>query len=415
MPSKPTALDFLLSPGLVERAFAAGEHQLELAEHFGEELFARLRGLAESLGARPASASSPRVLIVPGLPGTTLGRRGAIVDDTIWFTLESVVAGRLLELAVHPGMPRLEPLEALPSIYLQLKLRLQLAGYDVELHPYDWRMSLDQLGAELAARLAREDREVHLVGHSFGGLVSRAAIAMGAPNVGKVVMLGTPNHGLFSVVQGIRGNHWMLRALSAFDPSHTAHELAEKAFSTFPAVYEQLPSRRKFGDVDLYDPATWPETGPAPRRDLLLRAPAVQDRIASARGTFTVIAGYGYPTIDGIERTDRGFRYHRSTDGDGWVAASLAVLDEAPRYYVAAPHIGMPNDELVLSAVEDLLEGAGTDKLPEVRPAAARLRDHHDDEPLPPRFGGRRGLELTAEDLQEVLGQLFSVRLPVTA
>ena len=46
-------------------------------------------------------------------------------------------------------------------------------------------------------------------GSGMGGLVARAAIALGAPNLGKVVMLAPPNHGSFSVVQSMRGSHWV--------------------------------------------------------------------------------------------------------------------------------------------------------------------------------------------------------------
>ena len=59
---------------------------------------------------------------------------------------------------------------------MRIKLALRLAGYDADFHPFDWRQSIDVLGAELARRIAAEGKEVSLVAHSMGGLVSRAAL-----------------------------------------------------------------------------------------------------------------------------------------------------------------------------------------------------------------------------------------------
>ena len=53
--------------------------------------------------------------------------------------------------------------------YARLKLQLQIDGCDARFHPYDWRLGLDELGATLAARIARTDRPVVLVAHSMGG------------------------------------------------------------------------------------------------------------------------------------------------------------------------------------------------------------------------------------------------------
>ena len=47
-------------------------------------------------------------------------------------------------------------------------------------HPFDWRMSIPELGRELAAKVHADPAdEVFLVAHSMGGLVARAAVSPG--------------------------------------------------------------------------------------------------------------------------------------------------------------------------------------------------------------------------------------------
>lgn len=406
MPITFSSLDFPTFPRITLPTLASSP-----VGHLGDDLFARLCALAQAVEARAIGASAPRVLIVPGLPGTSLGTRGMFVDDAIWLDPGSVLRGRLVELAVAPGSPSLTALEVIPSIYLQLKLRLQAAGYDVDFYPFDWRRSVVDLGRELAQRVQSEGREVHVVAHSFGGLVTREALRQGATNLGKIILLGTPNHGTFSTVQGIRGDHWLLRSLAAFDGVHTTAQLGA-VFATFPSIYEQLPTRRALRNLDLYTPASWPERGPSPDRNLLLRAPAIQDALAPVYGQIFVIAGYGHTTVDGVEVRDGAFQYRRSTDGDGWVPTSFVELENAPAYYTTAAHIGMTNSGVVLSATLDLLAKGWTDKLPTTRPAGVAREGTSEAQPQPPMFGGRKGIDLTFDDVRALIGQLLSADPP---
>jgi pimeloyl-ACP methyl ester carboxylesterase len=63
-----------------------------------------------------------------------------------------------------------------------------------------WALGFDAIVARMANRLAArgvgEERPVHFVGHSMGGLIARAVVERLKPrHMGRMVMIGTPNGG----------------------------------------------------------------------------------------------------------------------------------------------------------------------------------------------------------------------------
>ena len=100
------------------------------------------------------------------------------------------------------------------SAMLILENTLAGAGYEVHNLGYP---SKDETPEELVARIssaidaccADNGRPLHLVGHSLGGLLIRAYLAKRKPpNLGRVVLMGTPNKGseLADVEDGIMGS-----------------------------------------------------------------------------------------------------------------------------------------------------------------------------------------------------------------
>ncbi len=97
-----------------------------------------------------------------------------------------------------------------------LILENALAGAGFEVHNIGYPSS-EETPEELVARVsaaidaccAGNGRPLHLVGHSLGGLLIRAYLAKGKPpNLGRVVLMGTPNRGseLADLEEGLLGS-----------------------------------------------------------------------------------------------------------------------------------------------------------------------------------------------------------------
>jgi len=96
----------------------------------------------------------------------------------------------------------------------RLAARLEDAGFQVERVGYDSLHQgpdeiLREVSAQIAACCARHDGPVHFVGHSLGGLVVRAYLQNNeVANLGRVVLMGTPNQGT-AAVDYFSGSWWI--------------------------------------------------------------------------------------------------------------------------------------------------------------------------------------------------------------
>lgn len=98
-----------------------------------------------------------------------------------------------------------------------LALRLKRAGFQVELVGYD---SINQSPDEILEEITEQIREccennrgrIHFVGHSLGGLMVRAYLQNNEiPDLGRVVLMGTPNQG--TVAADYFRDTWLLKKL----------------------------------------------------------------------------------------------------------------------------------------------------------------------------------------------------------
>jgi pimeloyl-ACP methyl ester carboxylesterase len=361
---------FALQDDRVEDALISGEHRDLLEDYFGEDLYEELRGLA-TRSRRAQVRGGPRVLVLPGIMGSKLGTRGRIFDDTIWVDPVDMIAGRLADLTLKADNEGIEPLGVLLTTYLKLKLTLRLAGFDADFHPYDWRRSIRDLGAELATRIVKATGSsdaivpLYLVAHSMGGLVSRAALKVldDGKRVTRLVMLGTPNYGSFSPVQALSGYHSMVRKVAALDLKHDEKQLVNNVFSTFTGLYQMLPEPTRFTGMDLYRLENWPPTGMAPRKAILEAAPKIHEHLAPNDERFVLIAGINKETVVGVHRTSDSFVFTQSLEGDGTVPLAFAQLDGVKTYYIEEQHGSLANNGDVAEAVIDILESGSTDVL----------------------------------------------------
>ena len=359
----------------VERGLVTGEDQGLLEDYFGRDAYRQLRDLALSASTRSVRGG-PRVLILPGIMGSTLARKGLLGrEDTLWVDPIEIALGRLTELKLG-GTP--SPYFANGVIllsYLKLKLRLKIAGYDADFFPYDWRQSVIDSGASLSAALQKEAAsEVQLVAHSMGGLVARAAMASAAGSkVKRLIMLGTPNYGSYAILQALRGTFAVVRSLCKVDRQHTPEQLAGDVFASFPGLHEMIPG--KCETVNLYDPAAWPASEPHACAERLGGVKKVLEKLAPADQRFYLIAGVNQQTTIGVRMESGEFTYDYSPDGDGTVPLACARLEGIPpsqTWFVEEQHGNLPNHGKVESAVIDLLAGGTTQALASVPPAVSR-------------------------------------------
>jgi pimeloyl-ACP methyl ester carboxylesterase len=363
----------------VEELLATGRHRRELESYFGAHEYQELANLVHAARAASIAADAPRVIIVPGIMGSQLGlvRRAPLPHDLLWLDPMDIAAGRLELLKPAPD-DGIVALGVVLYTYLRLKLHLQAAGFDPTFHDYDWRLGVDELGEALAARLRREPaKRVMLVAHSMGGLVSRAALGMaGTARVERVVLLGTPNFGSFAAVQALRGTYAVVRKIASLSQEHSAEWLAEQVFNRFPSLYHLLPPPGYCADLDLFDPAEWPQSGPGPRRRLLAAAATRARPLAAADERFAVIAGVNQETVTAVARRRDDFVYTITRNGDGTVPTEQALLPGARTYFTAAAHSELTRDRGVAQAVTDLLRAGATRRLPtrRIRASAAAVR-----------------------------------------
>lgn len=423
--SAPPSGAFSMNDAAVEDALISGERRDLLEGYFGEDAYEELRALSSRARATRVRGG-PRVLVLPGIMGSKLGESGFLFDDVIWIDPVDIARGQLRSLRLPDGNPDVEALGVLLISYLKLKLKLRLAGFDADFHPFDWRRSIPDLGRELAQRVHEESRggagDVYLVAHSMGGLVSRAAMkrlahsgdAEQAQAVRRLVMLGTPNFGSFSPVQALAGYHDLVGKVAALDLAHSHEELVNQVFNTFPGLYQMLPAPQKFSSIDLFDLASWPPTGFVPRQPILTAAHRVHDHLANGAENMTLIAGINQDTIVGVRRDGDDFVFSTSAEGDGTVPLDFALLDGVQTYYVEESHGSLPNNTEVARAVIDLIETGETAVLPTSWTPSRRgiSGEVRGPDLISVPFDGRTGEQISERELRNLLDEFAAPLRP---
>lgn len=340
----------------------SGAHSMLLGAYFGEQEYRELCQYAK-LAATRADPHGPVVYVLPGIMGSKLGGISKDNAQLVWLHPPTIAAGGLMHLAA-PGNGSMSAAGVMLPGYLKLKLMLEVAGFRPVLFPFDWRCDLFDLGRALLAHIEANQRDpVMLAAHSMGGVVARAALALDKRSrIGRVVQLGAPNLGSFAPVQALRAVYPTVRKIAALDQQHSAEELARKVFLSLPGLYQMLPSHER-GELDLFDVNAWPHDELVPDAALLKTARENRALLAAADDRCALIAGVGQETITSIERSDDGFRYTITRNGDGTVPLALAAWRGAPTWYANEGHGALTNSNTVLEALVDLLRGKSTQRL----------------------------------------------------
>ncbi|MBX3606653.1 MAG: CHAT domain-containing protein [Piscinibacter sp.] len=359
-----------------------------------------------------ASADRPVVVLLPGVMGSHLALRrekagGAADIDRVWFDPLDIATGGLKKIAWSGERNEVFAEELFGMFYGKLAEHLS-KSHRVERFAYDWRQPLDvlaeRLGQLLDRLLAETEQPVRLLAHSMGGLVVRACIhrrravmdTLMARKGARLVMLGTPNQGAYSMVENLIGKGDTLRTLVRLDLADDMQQVLD-IVAGFRGALQLLP-KPGFKDIfqgqsdggqegwNFQDAATWAATFPPLVKDFWFGDGKVgrptQQALDSASWLWTQ-DGTRRPALPedyaknavyvyGIARnTPCGLREERgrlkmvgTTRGDGTVTWESGRIDNVGAYYyMPAAHGDLPSTAEYFEALVELLGTGSTAQL----------------------------------------------------
>ncbi len=377
--------------------------------------------------APPADNTRPVVIYIPGIMGSNLEVRRrkpevAGSGDRIWLDFLDLAGGGLREIAM--GTAGVCPDDVVDLAYGRLARYLE-QKHRVIRHAYDWRHSNRDQGVKLAevveaALKAHPDQPIRILAHSMGGLVTRSMIAQ-RPDLweaivarpgGRLIMLGTPNHGSHLMVETLLGKSDTMRMLARLDLANGMQAVLD-IVAGFPGALQLLP-QPGFRDVgkpasrDWQNPESWTELaqfnndfwfgrklGGRPLGEDLAEArkfwalvsdeaedaaaPQGRARPIAHTDRIAYVFGQAPNTPCGIQiqkdgsGQPKGIVMLGTPEGDGSVSWDSGRLDWLPPenyWLIPADHSDMVNTESHFGAIEELLASGRSTRL--ARPPAAR-------------------------------------------
>ena len=380
---------------------ASAEEEKVLRVYLGNERFRRLRNLVlRREMVRDERRNQPRknIVVIPG----TLGCEMTSVDrqqqrERVWLSPHQIVAGHLerLRLDTH-GLAEanrdytIQVTGIMKRYYGELMLALA-EQHNVYAFSYDWRKDMRLAAAQLQASIDSwfpAGEEVHLVAHAAGGLIARAYIHQFPERWqlghSKLIMIGTPNYGIYTTPQAITGHLGLIQWIDLLDTRHDRADFRE-ILKSFPGLYQLLPNPTIDAELAaLYQAATYGPELNVPQEHLS-SALVFHQQLDSAIVEPTrmiYLAGHNQPTFVGVTLNQlRNFTvtrqpdaeqelryiqqaYHFGANGDGTVAHPLGVLrtvdgEYIPAYYTDALHGDLCSHPKVLMAINELLASDG--------------------------------------------------------
>jgi pimeloyl-ACP methyl ester carboxylesterase len=365
----------------IEARLEAGTDDDVAEQFFGAEEMAEMQALSRGPVARGLREA---VVLLPGVMGSLLTSiRG--VTTLLWINPLLFLKGNsayleLNEAGTHDRVPAIDtaPLGLEKMVYTKIGLALRRQT-DLFEFPYDWRRPIAWNAAHLHDCLERwagkdRDRKFTLVGHSMGGLVSRAYLACypeaSQRRVKHVIMHGTPHFGATGAVANLIHGNSMMALASKLNKKNVTRRL----LLNMPSIYELVPappalfpSHRPYpANWDLYRAEEWHLEGL--RQDYLNDGIKFYKLLADSdpQLQITQIAGCNLNTIVDMRRSSGPdgkpvFRTIGKAEGpdagDGTVPLWSAVLPGANMHYVEEVHRDLPKNKHVIRATLDLIHG----------------------------------------------------------
>jgi PGAP1-like protein len=327
---------------------------------------------------------SSKVVWIPGILGSDLSVRdgGGGPEKPVWVDPLSLLSGGIVRLQLGPDGASPGPLAGGDQVvvtgifdpaYGPLATFLTLVGYEVLRLGFDWRRDLVSVAALAWPTIAAwaGGAPVHLVAHSFGGLLARAiygqAQAAGAGSqIAHIITIGTPHYGSMEAVRLFWRLPQLYQGLSilcgwgARNVQGAGQDWLDATLASMPAWYELLPWA---GDGPLfhdhpdqasmiYQLSYYAGGNSHVMQSWLSLAPIVQRELAGwlPAGLVTSIVGTGWRTplalnVPHPSNSDEGYTY--TDDGDGLVTVAQASPPGVTIIEVGSQHALQPLDPVV--------------------------------------------------------------------
>jgi pimeloyl-ACP methyl ester carboxylesterase len=396
------------------------ETKSEVQAWMGPDAFQQFLSFAPSpashLGVGPKN-----ILFAPGVMGCTLESKGL---GGVWWLDVVRARDKLNELRLTDDGAREidEDADVKPGTVDQAYIPFRKAvatsgtfGGSIEF-PYDWRKSfrssVDLLRDEINQVFDDYQKPVHLVGHSMGGLMIRAALMVHGKDlwkkVGRIVFIGTPHYGSTSIA-GYLKNHlwgWEEVAVLAMFLSRETFRSLRGVLSLLPAPKGIYPGTRHGEDhpcanFDMYDAQAW-KLGLNVSETLKLQN--ILDEVKQFytdlynwhtsllqeyKDRMLMIAGVGQETLFRLEFDAAFWGLWEKTkkithvtqcdvnrDGDGRVPLASAELEDVTIRYVIGQHGGLHNIPAVARDTITWISGGSIGDLKLSKTCAGAQKSH---------------------------------------